>query len=213
MDNFIQLLASKWSDAEKTLPIDALMATSPVAPLSPTTTTTSSNNNNTIQPAVLKAYYSQEITDMFVQENLLLLTALHELDDDENRVIHHLNNFLHFQYAEMSSKGKSKLQEAMYQWASAGSTVSASREIRKKAQSVLDTLFPNGKFARFVLNTSMRILHQPFQWPYSIYAWCMEKIWNIVSAPVQAWNWMRKGNAPVTTTTTGSETDKQKHAS
>lgn len=212
MDTFVQLLATKWSDAEKTLPMDMfpLSSSVPTSPTSPSTVTTTTTGVQ--QPVNLKAYYSQEITDMFVQENLLLLTALHEMDNDENRVIHHLDHFLHFKYAEMSSKGKSKLQEALYQWSSAGSSVNPSRAIRKKAQAVLDTLFPNGKYARFILNTSMRVFHQPFQWPYSIYAWCMEKFWAVVGVPVSVWQWIRKGSNTTTTTTT-SEADKQKHAS
>jgi hypothetical protein len=151
--------------------------------------------------------FTERITDIFVHENILLLSVIR----DEQMLISHINDFQYFLGLDISRKMRHKLQAALY-----ALSTTASRPVRHKAREVLDILFPHGRYARSFLNASMRVFHQPLLWPSSIYHWCTGKLWSIVQLPVSVFQWVRSifpTVAPTDTPHEESELDKLKHQS
>jgi hypothetical protein len=120
----------------------------------------------------------QMISDMFVTENIFLLSVL----NNETILVSIMNNFKIFKLLDLSSKCKVKLQAALYAATRPGPPNYPPRAVRHKAQAVLDDLFPKGRYIRFLMNTTFRVFHH-FTWPLSILYWMKTKAIQIVNLP------------------------------
>jgi len=125
-----------------------------------------------------RAQIRQMISDIFVTENIFLLSVL----NNEKILVSIINNFRIFKQLDISSKCKVKLQAALYAAARPGPPNYPPRKVRHKAQAILDELFPRGRYIRFLMNSSFRVLHH-YTWPLSILYWCRDKFLNLLYTP------------------------------
>jgi len=117
------------------------------------------------------------ISDMFVNENIPLLSSI----TDEEILLSLLTRFKLFAELEMSSRTMVKLQAAIYACTRPGTPNYPTRAVRHKASMTLDELFPSGKYARWWLNTSFRLLY--FDWPISLLNWFKMKVVQLLDLP------------------------------
>lgn len=120
----------------------------------------------------------QMISDIFVTENIFLLSVL----NNEKILVSIMNNFKLFKQLDISSKCKVKLQAALYAATRPGPPNYPPRTVRHKAQEILDDLFPKGRYIRFLMNSSFRVLHH-FTWPMSILYWFKDRIESLFRIP------------------------------
>lgn len=121
-------------------------------------------------------------SDIFVHENILLLSSVGE----DRTLIALLKNFRYFVDLKMGSKMKIKLQSALYRMWRPGGPYYPSRNVRHQAREMIDLLFPGGRFVRFLVNASFRLIHQ-YTWPRSLVFWIGHYIWKGVTFPQRLW--------------------------
>ncbi|KAG2382270.1 hypothetical protein C9374_005472 [Naegleria lovaniensis] len=126
------------------------------------------------------------ISDMFVNENIAFLSHV----SDEEIILSLLTRFKLFSELEITSRTMVKLQAAIYAFTRPGTPYFPSRAVRHKATSTLDELFPSGKYARWWLSTSFRLLY--YGWPMSLLNWVKNKCYQIVQAPIHAWEFLSR---------------------
>jgi hypothetical protein len=110
------------------------------------------------------------ISDLFVHENILLLGAIGD-DGVMNSI---LGDFVLFRDLPLSARTVVRLQAALYAFSRPGGPTYPTRAVRHRAQAVMDSLFPRGQYARFLINLSFRLLHQ-YTWPRSLLYWAKGK--------------------------------------
>ncbi len=128
--------------------------------------------------ATTESKVQQMISDIFVTENIFLLSVL----NNEKILVSIMNNFKLFKQLDISSKCKVKLQAALYAATRPGPPNYPGRTVRHKAQEILDSLFPKGKYIRFLMNSSFRVLHH-FTWPMSILYWWKDCVMSLFRIP------------------------------
>lgn len=126
------------------------------------------------------------ICDMFVNENIAFLSHV----SDEEIILSLLTRFKLFSELEITSRTLVKLQAAIYAFTRPGTPYFPSRAVRHKATSTLDELFPSGKYARWWLSTSFRLLY--YGWPMSLLNWVKNKCCQILQTPVQVWEFLTR---------------------
>ena len=125
------------------------------------------------------------ISDMFVNENILLLSTV----DDEEIILSVLTRCQLFSELEITNRTMVKFQAAIYAFTCPGTpNIHTSSLIRAKASKTLDYLFPSGKYARWWLNTSFRLLY--YNWPVSLWNWSKEKVAQVFDLPNRAWEFV-----------------------